>query len=56
MGFFPWPYCFSYSPLLVFLRTVKPAFLASEIERGFSLIGELKFEISFFTSLLQSGH
>lgn len=48
-------YCFSYSPLLDFLSTVKPAFFASEIESGLSLIGELKLEISFFTAFLQSG-
>ena len=48
-------YCFSYSPLLVFFRTVNPAFLASEIESGLSLIGELKLEISFFTGFLHRG-
>ncbi len=47
------PYCLSYSPLLTRLRTVKPAFLASEKER---VLGELKDERTFRTGFLQAGH
>ena len=46
-------YCRSYSPLLTFFRTVKPAFLASEIETVF---GELKDEKTLRTGFLQAGH
>ena len=49
-------YCFSYSPLLIRLRTVKPAFLASETESGLSFCGELKLEMIFRTGFLQAGH
>jgi len=55
-GDLPLPHCFSYSPLLVFLSTVKPAFLASEMERGFRWVGVLKEEMSFLTGFLQAGH
>ena len=48
-------YCFSYSPLLTRLSTVKPAFLASVIESGFSLTGELKVEIILRTGRRQHG-
>ena len=46
----------SYSPLLLFLSTVNPAFLASEIEVGLSLMGELKLERTLRTGFLQAGH
>ena len=46
-------YCFSYSPLLTRLRTLKPAFLASEMERE---RGELKLENTLRTGFLQAGH
>src|SRR5438132_757026 len=46
-------YCRSYSPLLTFLNTLKPAFLASEIETFF---GELKVEKMRRTGFLQAGH
>src|SRR6266446_8585038 len=49
-------YCRSYSPLPRRFRTVNPAFLASEMETGFNLIGELKVEITFRTGFLQAGH
>src|SRR5688572_31689387 len=49
-------YCRSYSPLLTRLRTVKPAFLASVTERGFSFVGVLKPEMIFRTAFLQAGH
>ena len=48
-------YCFSYSPLPSFLRTVKPAFFASEMETGFSFIGELNVESTLRTGLRQAG-
>src|SRR5437016_10081971 len=47
------PYCFSYSPLPTRLRTLKPAFFASEIE---SALGELNVENSRRTGFLQAGH
>jgi Leucine-rich repeat (LRR) protein len=47
------PYCRSYSPLLTRLRTVNPAFLASETE---SVLGELKLDHTFRTGFLQAGH
>lgn len=46
----------SYSPLLTRLRTVNPAFLASDTERGFNLVGELNWEMSLRTGRLQRGH
>jgi hypothetical protein len=46
-------YCRSYSPLLTRLRTVNPAFLASEIE---SFLGELKVDHTLRTGFLQAGH
>ena len=49
------PYCRSYSPLLTRFRTVKPAFLASEIESGLSFIGELNAERILRTGFLQAG-
>jgi len=42
--------------LLDFLSTVNPAFFASEMDRGFSLMGELNEEINLRTGLLQAGH
>src|SRR5258708_3254979 len=48
----PGRYWRSYSPLPVFLSTVNPAFLASEIER---LFGELNVEKSLRTGFLQDG-
>jgi len=48
-------YCRSYSPLLVFLSTVNPAFLASLMETGLVMVGVLNPEINFFTDFLQSG-
>src|SRR5712664_952145 len=45
-------YCRSYSPLPVRLRTVKPAFLASEME---SVRGELNVERILRTGFLQAG-
>lgn len=48
-------YCRSYSPLLTFFRTVKPAFLASEIDSGFSFTGEWNAERTFRTGFLQAG-
>lgn len=50
------PYCFSYSPLLTLFSTVKPAFLASVIDNGLSLTGELKVEMIFRTGFLHAGH
>ena len=47
------PYCRSYSPLLTRFRTVKPAFLASEIE---SVLGELKVDHTRRTGFLHAGH
>src|SRR4051812_34546703 len=49
-------YCFSNSPLPMRFKTVNPAFLASEIESGFSLVGELNDEMILRTGLRQSGH
>lgn len=46
-------HCRSYSPLLTRLRTVNPAFLASETER---VLGELNEEKTFRTGFLQAGH
>ena len=37
----------SYSPLLVFFNTVKPAFFASLIESGLRMEGVLKLEMIF---------
>lgn len=48
-------HCRSYSPLLTRLRTVKPAFLASVTDSGFSLMGELKVERTLRTGFLQAG-
>jgi hypothetical protein len=45
-------YCFSYSPLLTFLRTVNPAFFASDIDK---LFGELKVDQILLTGFLQAG-
>src|ERR1039458_7943686 len=45
-------YCLSYSPLLTRLRTVKPAFLASEMERE---RGVLKVEKTLRTGRRQAG-
>jgi hypothetical protein len=45
-------YCLSYSPLLTRFRTVKPAFLASEME---SALGELNVEKTLRTGFLQAG-
>src|ERR1041385_1013603 len=45
-------YCFSYSPLPTRLRTVKPAFLASEIEADF---GALKLDQTLRTGFLHAG-
>jgi len=47
------PHWRSYSPLFTRLRTVKPAFLASEIER---FLGELKMDHTLRTGFLQAGH
>ena len=47
-------YCRSYSPLLDFLRTVKPAFFASEMETGFSFIGEVNVEMILRTGFWHS--
>jgi hypothetical protein len=58
----PWPlqeeetvrsHCLSYSPLLTRFRTLKPAFLASEMEND---RGELKLEKTLRTGFLQAGH
>jgi hypothetical protein len=46
-------YCRSYSPLLTRLRTVNPAFFASEIE---TVLGELKVDHTRRTGFLQAGH
>lgn len=48
-------YCRSYSPLPIRLSTLKPAFLASEIESGLSFIGELNAERILRTGFLQAG-
>ena len=48
-------YCGSYSPLPALLRTVKPAFLASEMESGFSFIGEVNVEMTLRTGFWQTG-
>src|SRR5208283_1048779 len=48
-------YCRSYSPLLTFLSTVNPAFLASEMDSGLSLCGELKVEMILRTGFLHAG-
>ena len=50
------PHCRSYSPLPVRFKTVKPAFLASDIESGFSFTGEWNGEMIFRTGFLQAGH
>ena len=49
-------YCRSYSPLLTRLRTVNPAFFASEIESGLSFTGELNVERILRTGFLHAGH
>jgi len=49
----PSAYWRSYSPLLTRLSTVKPAFLASEIE---VVRGELNVEKTFRTGFLHAGH
>ena len=46
-------YCRSYSPLFTRFKTVKPAFLASEMDR---LLGELKEENTLRTGFLHAGH
>ena len=48
-------YCGSYSPLPALLRTVKPAFLASEMESGFSFIGEVNVEMTLRTGFWHAG-
>jgi len=48
-------YCRSYSPLPIRFKTVKPAFLASETESGFSSLGVLKVEMTRLTRFLQAG-
>jgi hypothetical protein len=48
-------YCFSYSPFPRRLRTVKPAFLASESDGGLDLTGELKVEMILRTGRRQAG-
>jgi hypothetical protein len=48
-------YCFSYSPLPERFNTVNPAFFASEIDSGLSLMGELKLEKTFLTGRLHAG-
>jgi hypothetical protein len=48
-------YCRSYSPLPNRFNTVNPAFLASVMDNGFSLVGVLKVEITFRTGFLHSG-
>jgi hypothetical protein len=45
-------YCRSYSPLLTRLRTVNPAFFASEMD---TVLGELNDENNFRTGFLQAG-
>jgi len=45
-------YCRSYSPLLTFLKTLKPAFFASEIE---TFLGELKVDQILRTGFLHAG-
>ena len=47
------PYCRSYSPFPTRFRTVKPAFLASEMERA---LGELNVDNTLRTGFLHSGH
>ena len=47
--------CLSYSPLPSRLRTVNPAFLASETDSGLSFIGELKDEKTLRTGFLHAG-
>jgi hypothetical protein len=49
-------YCFSYSPLPTRFRTVNPALLASAMDNGFNLVGELTCEMIFRTGFRQSGH
>jgi hypothetical protein len=46
----------SYSPFETRFSTVKPAFLASEIDTGLLIEGVLNPEISFLTGLRQAGH
>jgi hypothetical protein len=46
------PHCRSYSPLFTRLRTVNPAFLASDMER---VLGELKVDKTLRTGFLQAG-
>jgi len=48
-------HCLSYSPLPIFLSTVKPAFFASEKDTGLSFCGELKLEMILRTGFLHAG-
>src|SRR5438034_9868621 len=48
-------HCFSYSPLLTLLSTVNPAFFASVMESGLSLMGELNEEMILRTGFLHAG-
>lgn len=45
----------SYSPLLTRFRTVKPAFLASEMLKGFEMLGVLNPLMIFRTGFLHAG-
>jgi len=51
-GFSPALYCLSYSPLPNRLKTLNPAFFASETESAF---GELKVDQTFRTGFLHAG-
>jgi hypothetical protein len=42
--------------LLIRLKTLNPAFFASEIESGLSFTGELKGEMTLRAGLLHAGH
>ncbi len=46
----------SYSPLLTRFNTVNPAFLASEMETGFRILGVLNPVMTLRTGALHSGH
>ena len=48
-------YCRSYSPFLIFLSTVNPAFFAAEMDNGFNLCGVLNAEMIFRTGFLHAG-
>ena len=48
-------HCLSYSPLLIFLSMVNPAFFASGMDSGLSLCGVLKPEMIFRTGFLHAG-